>query len=97
MSCYEPERLADKAWAEIGSEDFACKPWAGVRSGAAGAVRVTPGINVSLECEVTSYIAIRAVNKYTFVKLHSAMRMPVKRSGTNNIQHLPSGVTIWSV
>ena len=62
MSCYEPERLADKAWAEIGSEDFACKPWAGVRSGAAGAVRVTPGINVSLECEVTSNIAIRAVN-----------------------------------
>ena len=56
MSCYEPERLADKAWAEIGSEDFACKPWAGVRS---GAVRVTPGINVSLECEVTS---IRAFN-----------------------------------
>ena len=59
MSCYEPERLADKAWAEIGSEDFACKPWAGVRS---GAVRVTPGINVSLECEVTSNINIIAVH-----------------------------------
>ena len=63
VSCYEPERLADKAWAEIGSEDFACKPWAGVRSGAAGAVRVTPGINVSLECEVTSNISTRAVNR----------------------------------
>ena len=63
VSCYEPERLADKAWAEIGSEDFACKPWAGVRSGAAGAVRVTPGINVSLECEVTTNISTRAVSR----------------------------------
>ena len=50
VSCYEPERLADKTWQEISSEDFACKPHAEVRQ---GVVRVSPGINISLECQVS--------------------------------------------
>ena len=50
VSCYEPERLADKTWAQLDSDEFACKPssWCGT-----GLVGGRPGSNVSLECSVS--------------------------------------------
>ena len=49
VSCYEPERLADKSWAQLDSDEFACKPssWCGP-----GQVGARQGSNVSLECSV---------------------------------------------
>ena len=67
VSCYEPERLADKSWAEIESDDFACKPLAKmnqelVRVGPGQDKSLSPtlltsvcpslGMNISLECGV---------------------------------------------
>lgn len=49
VSCYEPERLADKSWAEIESEDFACKPLARMSH---DQMRASPAVNMSLECQV---------------------------------------------
>jgi len=47
--CLEPERLADKAWTEVNSQDFACKPEVEV-----GRPKVLGylGENATLECKI---------------------------------------------
>ena len=50
VSCYEPERLADKTWAQLDSTEFACKPVSQCGSGLVGG---RAGNNVSLECSVS--------------------------------------------
>ena len=47
--CLEPERLADKAWTEVTSQDFACKPEVEVsRPKVLGKL----GENATLECKI---------------------------------------------
>ena len=47
--CLEPERLADKAWTEVNSQDFACKPEVEVsRPKVLGYL----GENATLECKI---------------------------------------------
>ena len=50
VTCYEPERLSDKTWAELAALDFACKPSARISP---RYLVVPAGMNSTIECLIT--------------------------------------------
>ena len=50
ITCYEPERLSDKTWTEVNSEDFACKPSVRILQ---KYLMVSEHLNTTIECRIT--------------------------------------------
>ena len=50
ITCYEPERLSDKTWTEVSSDDFACKPSVRILR---RHLLVNDGWNATIHCQIT--------------------------------------------